>query len=179
MTLDDMLQECAMYVSEELTKTNDVYAGEMLDKVKKFMSGINYAYKKICREKFHLTFEDIVNPGDVLTKPFYKVLSVKNLDGSPVPFEMVENDIRYDAGTVKIKYEYIPSELVNLTDVPEIPEEKVDHRILCYFGAFQFLNINDDERAEKWLSMWEDAFSNISSANTKLNYVVDVYGGLV
>lgn len=171
MTLDDMYIETAMYVDETITKTDGEYAGNSLIIVNKFKSALNYAYKKICREKFPLEFTETVFSGDNLTKTLVKVKYVKAED-IEIPYSIEAGSINFDYdGQVEILYEYMPDNLANLTDVPELPEEKVDHKILCYWAAFNYFNIDDDDRANKWLSMWNDGFDSINRGYKKFKRV--------
>lgn len=128
MTLDEMYIETAMYVDEDIYKTNGEYTGESLKIINKFKSAINYAYKKVCRERLNLALE--------------------------------------------------PDDLIELSDSPTLLENSLDHRILCLFAAFQYLNIEDDERAVKWLNLWNDGFNSIrpKALITQIENVYDIGG---
>jgi hypothetical protein len=177
VTLDDMYKETAMYVGETLQSQDGSYIGESIILINIFKSAINFAYKKIAREKYNLEFEDSVSSGDVLTKKFYKVKKV-SVDNSPIDYQIENNAIEFDYdGYVDVLYYYIPNDLTNLTDVPELPDEAVDHKILCYYAAFQYFNIEDDDRAVKWLNMWEDGFNTINNNRVFQTQVKTVYDG--
>jgi hypothetical protein len=176
MTLDEMYIETASYVDEAINKLNGEYVSDSLVKVNKFKSAINYAYKKICREKFPLQFKETINLGNNLTKKLNKVISIK-AEGEEIPYTIEVGQIIFDyAGPVEVLYEYIPNDLENLTDVPELPEEKVDHKVLCYYAAFKFAMIDeDDDKANRWLSIWQDAYDSIRHNYKKQKRVVGVW----
>lgn len=176
MTLDEMYAETAMYTDETINKVNGNYDGNSMPIINKFRSAINYAYKKICREKYHPEIEDRINPGDILTMKFYRILSVKTEDGFDIDYSIEDNELRYDYdGAVLVRYQYIPNDLVNLTDEPIVPEEYVDYKIMCYYAAFQYLNIEDDDRAARWLSLWNDGFDSIKEIKVVQYKIKPVY----
>lgn len=172
-----MYNETAMYIGEVLQKQDNEYIGESITLTNIFKSAINFAYKKIVREKYPLEYEDTVSSGDPLTKKFYKLKKV-SVDNLPIDFTIENNAIEFDYdGPVDVLYNYIPNELSSLTDVPELPDEAVDHRLLCYYAAFQYFNIEDDDRAVKWLNMWEDGFSSIRADKVRQTVVKRIYDG--
>lgn len=176
MTLEEMYNETAMYIGEVLQKEGNLYIGESITLTNIFKSAINYVYKKICREKYNLETTENITSGQALTKKLYKVKSV-NIEGEAIPYILGNNTIEFDYDSADVNYFYIPSNLTNLTDIPELPEELVDHKILCYYAAFQYFNIEDDERAVKWLSMWEDGFKSIDGNRVYQTQVELVYDG--
>lgn len=182
MTLDEMYIETAMYTDENIVKTSGDYSGDNLKIINKFKSALNYAYKKICKEKFKLlatenitVINNAINIAD-LNKAFFKLKDIKDSNGYELNYNLNGDIISLDNGNVVVNYYYMPDDLVNLTDVPLLPEAGVDHKILCYFAAFQYLNIEDDDRASKWINLWNDGFNSIKQPN-KIRRVKSVYGG--
>lgn len=177
MTLDEILIETATYIDEDLIKSNDVYVGEGLKLVNKLKSAINYAYKKICREKYKLDYFETLSKDSPLTKKFYQLIKLV-ITGTdlPIDYEVKGDNIYYNYdGQVDITYYYIPDELVNLQDVPKLPESAVDHKILCFYAAFHYLSMEQDERAAVWLNLWNDGFENINQARAPI-VIENVFG---
>lgn len=181
MTLDEMIKETAIYCNIELETANGAYAGETILDVEKIKKGLNQAYKKVCREKYHLTMEDRLLPGDMLTKPFFRILKLTTEGGTPLNFEVVGGEVNYNYdGPVLCKYEYVPNALVNLIDEPEIPDEKVSHSLFCYYSAYLYLSIQGDtDMAITWLNMWNEGYESIVTTNVRQSKVIDVYGGFM
>lgn len=166
MTLDEMYIETASYIDETLSKTNGVYTGESLVIVNKLKSAINYAYKKICREKYKLEYFETLSKDSPFTKNFYRLISiVATGTDEPIDYEIKGDNIYYDYDCqVDVRYYYVPDELINLTDVPLLPETAVDHKLLCFYAAFHYFNIEEDGKAKAWLNIWNDGFNSIKQA---------------
>jgi hypothetical protein len=176
MTLDEMIQEAAGYIDakEEVLKVNGQYTGESLINANKFITAINYAYKKICREKYRLhrienkvLDENRGIPISSLSKTYYDLVEViynqypvySYLNGNA---EIVCPDLN-PGDAVSIEYDYIPDDLKEFTDVPTIPESHVDHKILCFYAAFHYGSVEDEDTTTTWLDLFNDGFNNIKS----------------
>lgn len=167
-----------MNLSELLTKTTKYIDGDINDSIQQeiLTDGINIAYLKIASEKHILQMKDTVNSGDMLTKKPNRIIKVE-IGGRAIPFEVEGSELLYDyEDTAEVLYSYIPEELKNSTDTPEIPEQY--HRALCYYAAFHYLTIDDDVKASDWLNLWNDAYDNIRVPVFQTR-VIDVYGGLL
>lgn len=183
MTLDEMIQQCATDVDESpLSKSGGIYMGDALVKANKFISGINYAYWKIAREKYPIRYSETVTLDDkrsflttsLIKQPFIKIAYIEDADGNVIAWtekliDTVQCPNQQAGNQVTVKYSYLPSKLINLTDTPLFPESKVDHRILCYFGDFEFLNIETDDasgiKAQMYLALFNDGFDSISASS--------------
>lgn len=168
-TLDDMLIETARYCDVEISKSNGAYAGDSLVIANSLTSALNYAYRKIVLEKIPLDFKELVTDTSYLTKTFYKAISLTNLDGEDIDYTIETNQVKYNYDDeVYLLYYYMPNELVNLTDITELPPN-VDLRIMCYYAAYFYLSNDSDERSNIYLDLWQDGFSNLHP-NKKIQF---------
>lgn len=174
MTLEEMYNESAMFIGETLQKESGVYIGESITITKIFKSAINYAYKKICKEKYTLEHTENITSGQTLSKKLYKIKSV-TIDSQPINYKIGANTVTFDYDSADVEYIYLPNDLSELTDEPVL--DTVDHSILCYYASFAYFNVEDDERAVKWLNMWEDGFNSIDGNRTYQTAVKSVYDG--
>jgi hypothetical protein len=172
MTLDQMITTTLRFAQ---LKSN-------ADTKTEITSALNYAYKKICREKYRLkNTEDVTLIVDgkfdckSLAKSFFipSDLYIKT-DGDYI---LLPSNKAGD--TVTINYYYIPTDLVNPSDVPELPETIVDHKILCFYAAYESLKVDGDEEgfAPTWLNLFNDGFNNIKTNRQPVNTVQNVDGG--
>lgn len=181
MTLDEMIQQCLVDMDETpLIKSGGAYSGDDLKTANKLTASLNTAYHKICRERYQLTkSENVVLDGNksfdanLLTSPYIKITAVER-DEIPVAVAQKAGDIYKCSGvnvgdTVTVYYSYLPPRMSALTDAPAIPESKFDHRILCYYADFEYLNTEGDidsrDRSQTFLAMFNDGYSNISATN--------------
>jgi len=194
LTLDEMFIETATYVDETIEKTDGVYTGESLAIVNKFKSAINRAYIKIAKFRFKLDHsEDVVLDANKqfslssLSKTFYEIIKIENEDEAPVrrafvPGNKVECPDYNEGDTLTVYYYYIPAKLQNLDDTPEFPAGAVDHKVLCYYAAFEYLHMEGmydrtkAEQADKWLAFWNDGYNEIKQNRGEIEQVQDVLG---
>lgn len=179
MTLDEMIQQCAADTDEApLPKSNDAYAGDSKVIADKFTVGINFAYRKIAKEKIQLTHSEAVTLdakksflATALSRELITILSIETADESPIGWNRgVGNKIicpgAEAGGSVTVEYRYLPAKLALLTAVPDFPEGQVDHRILCYYADFEYLNTEVDaasrNRAQTWLGLFNSGYSDIN-----------------
>lgn len=186
MTLDEMIQEVALYIGEIITKSGSTYTSA---KAKKIVSGINYAISKIVNEKFKLYYKESVTLDSNLsfdtTALNYKFIDVKTLKdacNNNVKYniygkttitcpDMVEGDI------LTLEYQYSPPEftLNNIAADFPLPEQNVNPRIACMFSAYFYYDTNGDDRSALWLDKWNDGFASISQPAQEES-IIDVYG---
>lgn len=185
-TLNDALQECARntYNSKTMIRTTSGYSGTGLLYANRFLSGINYAIGKIAREKLgQMHTQDVTLDShagfqiDSLSKTCLKVIGVK-LNSYQLPYETQSDEtilVPWHAGAVvSVTYEYKPDELALATDldtVLPIDQRYVDPKVVCQYANYQFLSEEgteyDSARADVWLGLFNDGFTNISSRNRK------------
>lgn len=175
MNLIELINLSAKYADTDAT---NVQTKEILK------DGINAAYLKIAREKLAFEYTETITPINQeidfksLANTFLKLKSI-NVNGAPLLCDIEMDKIKVFAdGEVKITYYYLPKELENDLDISGLPPN-IEHRSLCYYAAFHYLNIDGDETASKWLSLWEDLFKNMNTIKFEQTQVVNVYGGLV
>lgn len=160
MTLDEMILETCQLLGEEVSKENGVYVED--DVVAPICSALNFSYRQICKDKLLLDTKDTVVSGDFLTLPCIKVYKVQDSTGNQIPFNIENNKVIFDYdGQVDVYYYYYPNKLVNLTDVPLVPEELVDHRIFCLYAAGNSLLINGDELSQNFFDLYKSRFDDI------------------
>lgn len=160
MTLNEMILEVCSMVSEELTLENGVYLETEI--TFPIISSLNFSYRQICKDKLLLDTKDTVVSGDFLTLPCIKVYKVQDSTGNQIPFTIENNRIIFDYdGQVDVYYYYYPNKLVNLTDVPLVPEELVDHRIFCLYAAGDFLTIQGDEIAQNFFDLYKSRIDDV------------------
>lgn len=170
MTLEEMLLESCNLVSEEITKNGNVY--EETDITQVLISSINFSYRQICKDKLLLDTKDTVVSGDFLTLPCIKVYKVQDSTGNPIPFTIENNKIIFDYDQqVDVYYYYYPEKLVNLTDVPLVPEELVDHRIFCLYAASDFLLIQGDELSSNFRELYQTRVDDVKLNKIKQTVV--------
>lgn len=170
MTLNEMILETCSMISEEVSLENGVYVED--DVVSVIKSAINFSYRQICKDKLLLDTKDTVVSGDFLTLPCIKVYKVQDSTGNQIPFTIENNKVifNYD-GQVDVYYYYYPEKLVNLTDVPLVPEELVDHRIFCLYSAGNYLLIQGDELSQNFFDMYKSRFDDIKLNRIKQTVV--------
>jgi len=182
-TLADALQECARntYNTNTMVLSGGAYAGKALDYAQRFLSGINYAARKIAREKLGPFYSESIALDEYgrfdLSDLTYDCIRVRAImmDGeiynhSINHIESVEVD-GLSSTDVIVAYEYLPVEMslsVLTTSLP-IDERYVDPRVLCQYANYQFLSEEgteyDSARAQVWLGLFNDSFENIRAGN--------------
>lgn len=185
MTLDDLIQLCVTDCDETpLNKTDasssvisTAYTGDALTIAKKFKNAINFAYRKIAREKYWFTHSETMTlDADLnflstgLTYKLLKITRIENSDEDEVFWTQgvgskIKCSYNEEGDVVTVFYRYIPADLTALTDEPAFPEGKVDHRTLCYYADFEFLTTETDaasrNRAQTWLALFNGGFKDI------------------
>lgn len=181
-TVDQILQECARntFNTKVMLRTVGGYTGKGLEYINRFLSGINYAINKVCREKVGPTFIETVTLDErgqfivsALSMPFIRVRSIY-IGVTPIRTYSVTDDVVEVPGfpqyTATVKYEYMPTELtvVDLDTPISLDPVYVDGRIICQYANYQFLSEEgteyDSSRAQVWLGLFNDSFANIVSA---------------
>jgi len=180
MTVLQMLNETATYTdtTNELGTTTP-YTGAALTLANKFVSGLNYAKNKICRERYAPDYRQSVTldsdlrfqPAD-LTYTLLYVYKVLNSDGDEITckqFDYNNYECPYEesGATVTVYYKYLPSDFSSssLTTEPSFAEKHVDHKLLCYYAAYQYLLLEGDTislgKSSYWLNLWNDGFNTV------------------
>lgn len=174
MTLDKMLQETAVYTGESIGDAP--YSGSALAITNIFKSAINYAYKRIAREKWMPFYsEDVELDANLqfavasLTKKFNGIKKIEDSDGDEIIWEMatdgtIECPYEEAEDDVTVTYFYIPDDLSSANDEPVIPNAQADHKLLCYYAAFQYLVTEEepDEQVNRWLGLWNEGYFEIT-----------------
>lgn len=192
MTLDEMYIETAVYADETISKTGEAYAGDSLVIVNKFKSALNEAYRKITKERYKLIYsEDIVLDASKqfeladLTETFFELVKVEDADEYEVtaifkPGEIVKCPNEASGDTVTVFYYYLPDELSDLDDEPAFPVAAVEHKIMCYYAAFKYLIVENDQqsraRAMDWLALWNEGYDSIDRSRGAVETVKNAMG---
>lgn len=180
-TLDNLLQECARntYNTGIMVRLGGGYTGKGLTYALRFLSGINYCIRKICRERCAPTATEVVTLDtngqfimSDLIQPCLRIKSV-SINGAEVGFNVSADETVQIPGAGQIDatvvYEYLPDELtMNDLDNPiPLDPRAVDPRTICQYADYQFLSESgtdyDKARAETWLGLFNDSFFNITS----------------
>jgi len=179
MTLNDLLQECARntYNSKLMTRTTEGYVGKGLEYATRFLSGINYALRKVCREKYAPVGQDDVIMSGVafaisdLTRTCIRVREVKQNNEDRSFFVDAIEDVwvkNVESGsTIQVTYDYLPANMTLVGLDVEVPLHPriVDPFVLCQFADYQFLSEEgtdyDTARAQVWLGLFNDSFGSI------------------
>jgi hypothetical protein len=171
-----MIQETAVYVNEDIGTSP--YTGDNLKIANKIISGLNYAYMKICKEKWKPFIRETVTLGadgtiDLtgLDETFNGIRNLQDASDTEIAFRYVDNTTLEVAqgkenDTVYLTYFYVPAELSGstLTGKIVLPEGVVNNRVLCFYSAYQYLTIENDSYAGYWLNLFNDGFDNISQS---------------
>lgn len=185
-TLNDALQECARntYNTKVMVRTATGYVGKGLAYAERFLSGINYAINKVCRERLGVLYtEDVVLdengqfPVSSLANTCIKIREIIFDSTISLPFQISIAEIcsveNYDGATVSVTYEAIPPELL-ITDLDvQLPVDPryVDMRVICQYANYQFLSEEgtsyDSARAETWLGLFNNSFAEILHTNSR------------
>lgn len=174
MTVDEMIQQCASDLEERISKTGDTYTGKSLVLAKRILTGINYAYQKIAKEKDLLIQEDNVTldadnsfAKSALSLPLVRIMGVFDSNNRQVDWQEIylnkykcacyrEND------TVTVQYSYLPQKLTidGLNDSPLFDETKADHLLMCYYANFYVASLEGDNTSKDLASIFMDLFNN-------------------
>ena len=184
-TLNDALQECARntYMTKQMIRTSTGYSGKGLEYAVRFLSGINYAMRKIARERVGQYKTQTVTLDSqarflvsTLTGEVLRVVSVK-ANEDLVVFEVRVDETVEVPGmpntAVTVNYEVSPPELTmgDLDVQLPIDERYIDPRVLCQYANYQFLSEMgtdyDTARAQVWLGLFNDSFTNINALNRR------------
>ena len=192
-TLDELLQECARntYNQTVMVKSGTAYSGQALEFATRFLSGINYAVGKIAREKYApMTSEtatlDMTGriPITSLSNACIRVFNVQdnyqNLD-----WTIEESGCLfvpgYASGIVNVSYSFIPPafSFADLNARLVFPYEIVDPHLVCQYADYQFLIEDGTQdsffKANFWLSLFNDGFSNINPTRGETQRVTPVF----
>ena len=191
MTLDEMYQECAMYIDETISKTGGLYTGDSLVIVNKLKTAINYIYQKVAKERYKLIYSESITLDSnkqfsisSLTNTFYELVKIEDSNASQVSWKFVPNEkiecpYKSSGDTLTIFYYYIPSELTNLTDEPIFPNGAINDKIYCFYASYFYLSQEIDSfsqaKSGTYFNLFKDGYDTIKQNRGDLNMVVDVY----
>jgi hypothetical protein len=182
-TLNDALQECARntYNSKTMLRSSTGYSGKGLEYAIRLLSGINYAIAKTAREKVGTLLSSDVLLDDKSSFPITQLpgavirVNAVYVNREPVPYSVEVNESikvdGYQGITVSVLYEVLPVSLTmnDLDNQLPIDERYIDPRVLCQYANYQFLSElgtdYDTARAQVWLGLFNDSFSNIVATN--------------
>lgn len=175
MTLQEMMLEVAQNTFAKITLPYNSVS-DPKNNATKILTSLNYIYKKIARERYNLVYKENVTLDSnqefdtkTLSKTFYKI---KNIDTDIWDNgELIKCPSNAIGDTLTLEYCYIPSDLT-FADMTEEPLVKCDHRILCYYASFQFLQGNG-QNTNNWLDLFNDGFSTIRQTRGKSKRVGD------
>lgn len=185
MTFDDLIQETADYVGEELIKISGQYDADSMIIINKIKKGLNEAKNKLAKSYEMLTSEPISLDSDSifyitdLMKTINYISDIK-VNGISVNFEEIFDDMvkchTKPNIDVDIEYYYIPDDMSSLTDIQPFPV-KIQPNCMCFYAAYKYFIIQGGDSARKkaidWLSLWNKALSKIPQ---KSKPIKDVYG---
>lgn len=175
MTLDAMIQETAVYVGESDNIGASPYTGDALKIANKIISGINIAYNNISKYRWRLFHKETITLGSGLTiditalaKTFSEVKSIKCNDVD-VSYEFINSTTielpnNSQGDSIDITYYYTPAELSgsSLTGKVEHTNGTYDNKILCFYAAYHYLQIDADETAPYWLNLYNEGYDGIT-----------------
>lgn len=193
-TLDQILTEIATHTdtTDGLVKTGGAYAGDALTLANRFTSSVNYAMGKVARERFAPVYSETVTLGadlkitlSSLSKRFVRLISLEDAYGSAVDWEKAASWKLYcpyqkSGDVLTVEYEYAPADfsaatLTTTLDFPEI----IDPRMFCFFAAYDYLYNQADQQslimANRYLTLWNDAFNTIPVNIGEISMIEDVY----
>ena len=176
MTLEEMYKQIADYTDENIG--DPPYDSDIVDK---FKAAINYAYQKICKEKwFPETSESVELDNDLqfdtaaLSKTYNGIIVVKNSNGREITWERVRGGTKVkcpyekSGATVTVVYRYIPDKMTELADEPVFSDAEADHLLMCYYAAYDYFIIEEEpERAEQWYARWAEGFAAITQSKSE------------
>lgn len=184
MTLKEMYNEVARRVEEDIViKDNQRISDSTQAILDKFLTSINYAYRKISLDKrLFLTKETAKLENnristDYLNEEFCEILKVTDTDGNKLKYYMEDGDEEILVDTqnteVIVYYYYLPKRLEELSDEPKFPSD-VDDMILCFFAAYDYLAQEGDEeqKAQNQLILYNDKYDSIRRRAGRTKYVV-------
>ena len=187
MTVKELYFEIAKRVNEEIAINYDnTMDDNTKELVNKFLSSINYMYRKVAKDKRLFLWKESVelNNGildiSLLEKEFCELLKIETESGDRIKYSEVNNlNIKCEADdkNVIVYYYYLPERLQNLSDSPQFPND-VDDNILCFYAAYDYLNIegeNEDRvKAQGQLILLNDALDGIRKRKGPTKYVKEV-----
>jgi len=183
MTLKEMYFEIARRTEEDIViKDNQKISDSTQAILNKYLTSINYAYRKIALDKrLFLTKETVTLENgrantDYLNEEFGELLKIVDTDGSNLKYCMEDgdNEILVDTSSseVVVYYYYLPKRLEDLSDEPQFPAD-VDDMILCFFAAYDYLAQEGDEeqKAQNQLILYNDKYDGIRRRAGRTKYV--------
>lgn len=185
MTVRELHMSTAQMVDEDIDLVTNIDDDTKLI-LDKFLGSYNHAYQKVAKDKLlFLTKEEVevenkkINTEYLMNK-LCLILRIEDDEGNRVDYSEDGNSevlVDTEKTSVTIYYYYIPKKLVDLDDSTKFPPD-VDERILCYFAAYEYLNMEggSEERvkAQDNLLAFNDAVDNIRKRRMPSKYIKKV-----
>lgn len=180
MTLDQMI--------DLILVNTDNDSSDKAEYSPRFIAALNYAKGKIARERYSPDFSETITLTDEifltsdLTKQLLRIKKITESNGCELGWERLSStQIKVPGQTsVTILYNYLPEDLVNPTDVLDMPISVIDPQILCFYAIYQYFLIeggnNDLAISGYWLGLWNDGFNSINSNIGEVRKIKSVYG---
>ena len=175
MKLKDVVKLSAIYLGREgvvnYLDSNGVgtYSGDVISDVDTLTRCANMVVSELACSYIPLKSKEVVvsEDGKVsftdLTETALKIIGVYDENGEEVPYEIFPEYIKTDKSTVKVEYEYLPSNY-GLTDNLGYTERQVPSRILAYGVTAEFcLTERSFEESVLWRKRYTDAVSQLTT----------------
>lgn len=151
--------------------------------IDKFLGSYNQAYRKIAKDKLlFLTKEEVEVENNRINTEFLMnemclILKIEDDAGNKITYNDdgdYEILVNTNENSVIVYYYYLPKKLSSMDDSTKFPPD-VDDRILCYFAAYEYLNMEggSEERvkAQDNLLTYNDALDSIRKRKMPSKYV--------
>ena len=175
-TLEMLYQKVVSDIGEDIDTllTKDV-TGAYIDVISfnRIKAELNRAARKIARSKLALSYvENITLDSNKifnvysLSKIFAQIILLTDENGQEFSYERISTT-QYKipssaAGAVlTIAYGYIPNDMVNMTDVLDLPNGDIDTDIVCYWADYMWFKVDGNSRkSNTFLELWNDGFED-------------------
>lgn len=168
MNLDELIRETAIYLGETLNIEDGQFVE--IDKINKIKIGLNQAYRKVANKIGIDKVLEIEN-NYILDDSIGSIKDIR-INNRSIDFDITANTITFNYPTATLIYEYVPPDLVSLSDIPLLGYKVFDHKILCFYSAYMYSVIDEEpENAQKWLGIWENEFKKIRTNRIRSNKI--------
>lgn len=185
MTVRELYLTTALMVDEDVNLDGNIDEDTKLI-IDKFLSSYNHAYRKVSKDKLlFLTKEEVevenkrINT-EYLMNELCLILKIEDAEGNKInytddgDYEVLVNT---NQTSVIVYYYYLPKKLSEMDDSTKFPPD-VDDKILCYFAAYEYLNMEggSEERvkAQDNLLTYNDVVDAIKKRRMPSKYVKKV-----
>lgn len=168
-----------------MVRTGDAYSGKGLLYAQRLTSGINYAMRKVARERLaprateSITLDEYgIYDTNGLGNRCLRIRSLTYATERKVIWkDFTEDKIQvegYEGETLEAVYEYLPLDMDLDTELDvelRIDDKNVDGLCLCQYANYQFLSEEgteyDSSRAQVWLGLFTDSFNEIEDITNR------------